>query len=174
MKIIKDIDILFVGTSKGRRIGFRNIIIPAIKKFKKRVTLVGWDFSGNELSGATILPPVPWFKLNELFNRAKIVINIHVDVNRKRAGTFNYRDFETAGSGAFIISDYVEKMELCYKPNAEIIMVDSPEESIESLNYYLNNEDERIKIANNANLIAYKEHTVYQRAKFLKNILKSI
>jgi spore maturation protein CgeB len=170
----KDIDILFVGTSKGRSIGFKNIIIPAIKKFKKRVTLVGWNISGNELSEATICPPVPWFKLNELFNRARIVINIHVDVNRKRAGTFNYRDFETPGSGAFIISDYVEKMELCYKPNEEIIMVDSPEETIESLNYYLDNEDKRIKIANNAYLRASKEHTVYQRANFFKNILKSI
>jgi len=65
-------------------------------------------------------------------------------------------------------------MELCYKPNAEIIMVDNPEETIESLNYYLDNEDERIKIANNSYLRAFKEHTIYQRGNFLKNILKSI
>jgi len=174
MKIKKDTDILFVGTSKGRSVGFKNIIIPAIKRFKKRVTLIGWNLTNNELSEATILPPVPWFKLNESFNRAKIVINIHVDVNRKRPGTFNYRDFETPGSGAFIISDHVEKMELCYKPKDEIIMVDSPEETIESLDYYLNNENERIKIADKAYLRASKEHTIYHRAKFLKNILKSI
>jgi spore maturation protein CgeB len=172
-KIKKDIDILFAGSLKWRKISSKNILIPAIKKFKKRVILVSRDY-GNEFKEATILPPVPWFKLNELFNRAKIVINTHVDVNRKRAGTFNYRDFETPGSGAFVISDYVEKMELCYKPNDEIIMVNSPEETIENLNYYLNNEDERRKIANNGYLRAIKEHTVIHRAKFLKELIKKI
>ena len=176
MEINKDIDILFVGTLKWRKIGFKNILIPAIKKFKKRITLVINDYNEfkehNKFREVTILPPVPWFKLNELFNRSKIVINIHVDVNKKRAGTFNYRDFETPGSGAFVISDYVEKMDLCFKPNVEIVMVNSPEETIENLNYYLDNEEERKKIANNGYLRAIKEHTTIQRAKFLKDLLK--
>lgn len=174
LNLKKDFDILYVGTIKGRKLGYREILKPAIEKFGKRVTLVGWELNEKGLDKASIMPPVPWYELTFLFNRTKIVLNIHVDKNREREGTFNYRDFETPGSGAFVISDYVERMELCYEPKKELIMIQDPKETLEILEYYLENEEERNKIAQRGYEKAIKEHITNKRAKFLIEIFKKI
>lgn len=166
----KDIDILYVGTIKGRDLGYEEILKPIIEKFRKRLVLVGWDLDEKPLGEAKILPPVRWFELTYLFNRAKIVLNIHVDKNREREGTFNYRDFETPGSGAFVVSDNIKKMELCFEPKRELIMMNDSKEITEILEYYLNNEEEREKIAFRGYERANKDHTVNKRAKFLIDI----
>jgi len=170
----KKIEILYTGYAGFRRIGFENMLKPVINKFKKRVVIagLGWE-KISWARDATIIPFVERENLNKLYNMSKIVINIHHDKYYSRKGSFNYRNFEIPGSGAFQLCNDFEGIELCYKPKEEIVTSKNPKETIELVNYYLSNPEEREKIAYNSYLRAINHHTIQKRIEQLLYLIKN-
>lgn len=120
----KDIDILFVGTiyTSPQRIYLLNQIVKKYPHLTIRIygqyipyykTPVKWLFRRNRSVFKNVnIPPE---KVNELFNRSKIALNIHHEQTQNGA---NQRVFEIAGSGAYQICDHNPFIESLF-PNGE-------------------------------------------------------
>lgn len=98
-------------------------------------------------------------KLNDLYNNSKIILNLHH--SQLESGT-NQRTFETAAAGSFQIADYKKSVAEFFGDS--VATFSSPAELIEQTRYFLSNQDERNKKAEQA-LQVVKEHTYSKRIK---------
>jgi hypothetical protein len=103
---------------------------------------------------------------NLIYNESKICLNIHND--RQYAGIdkemdANNRLFDLAMAGCCQISNG-EQMVSRYFGNDEVVTADSPEKWIKSIDFYLQNESERLAAGFKARERALTEHTWEQRA----------
>lgn len=144
--LIKDIDILFVGNNNyhnDKNIKCRQIIQDLLdtgKQYKLYVVGKGWDGYLDERYIKADF--IDWEKLPQLYTRAKIILNDHRKA-MKQFGFINNRTFDLAALKAFQISDYVKGME-----ELGIVTYKSPEDLREKLDYFLQNEEQRQRIAN--------------------------
>ena len=135
----KDIDILFVGSILPRR-------KKIIEQLKKEFNIEVHNAYG--------------IKMTELFNRAKIVLNIHAE---------DYLDtetriFEALGCGAFVISEELSS-ENPFISGKDYIEVNSLEQMKNKIKYYLTNSIERNNIALSGYKEAIENHSYKNRAK---------
>ncbi len=108
----------------------------------------------------------------KIFNASKININVHkVDVETIEKSGVNMRLFEIAGSGGFQLTDYRLEIPDLFKIGKEVVCYTDENDLKELVNYYLNNPDERKKIASAAQNRAYKEHTYKHRMDRLLSIV---
>jgi len=137
----KDIDILFVGSILDRR-------EKILKKLSAHYNVEIYKAYGKEMS--------------ELFNRAKIVLNIHAEEFLDT----ETRMYEALGCGAFIISEKLSS-ENPFIPNKHYIEVETFDDMKNKIDYYLNNPLECDKIAQAGYLEAINNHTYQHRAQEL-------
>ena len=137
----KDIDILFVGSILDRR-------EKILKKLSAHYNVKIYKAYGKEMS--------------ELFNRSKIVLNIHAEEFLDT----ETRMYEALGCGAFIISEKLSS-ENPFIPNKHYIEVETFDDMKNKINYYLNNPVECEKIAQAGYLEAINNHTYQHRAQEL-------
>lgn len=158
-------DVVFVGTYTPRRAR----IIGMLGKAGLKVRVFGpyWKYFRRHfwISGGAIYGS----EMVKAFNAAKIVLNIHVkeDLSYK----INMRTFEATGSGTFLLTDKPHGLGEEFSIDKEVICYSNKSELIKLVKYYINDEAERIKIANEAQKRAYKYHTYKQRAQKLIDIL---
>jgi len=141
-KVNKDIDVLFVGNITERR---NNWIKEIQKHFKvEHSKSFSSDFSN-------------------MINRAKIIINIHaedfLDVET--------RVFEVLGAGGFLLTEKLS-LDSPFINNEHLVEVNSLDQMVEKINYFLNNSLERNSIANSGWEEANLKHTYKERAVYLK------
>lgn len=105
-------------------------------------------------------------ELIKIFNASDIVINFQpVDMN----GSGNMRTFEITGCGAFEMTDKLTPE--WFVEDKEIVIFKNTQELVQKIRYYLHNEKERKKIADNG----YKKaHTVHTYEKHFKTLLSKI
>ena len=156
-------DILFVGSNWHDRTSLRYAIEEGFN-----VSVYGYNWKGiipdNMYKGQYI----PNSILNQYYSSAKIVLNDHRP-DMKKHGFINNRIYDATASGALVISDYIKEIDEIYQ--GSIPMYKNKEELKNILNYYLNNEDERQKLAQRARQITLKEFTNIAIAKkILSNI----
>jgi len=106
---------------------------------------------------------------NILFN-SEICINRHIDVAENYAN--NMRLYEATGCGTTLITDYKKNLGELFKIGQEIEAYSSKKELVEKINYYLNHNKERKKIAKAGQKRTLKEHAYRQRMKELVKILE--
>lgn len=83
------------------------------------------------------------------------------------------RNFEIPLSGGFQLTNYVAGIERYLKIGEEVAVFSSPDECVQQVKYYLENEDERMKLASAGFKRSLAEHTYYMRLdEILKNIWK--
>lgn len=148
-EVKKDIDVLFTGTVTPRR-----------------KTILGELAKDIDI----YIPPKKFLTTEEivvLFNRAKIVLNIHAD-NFPDTET---RIFEVLGSGGFVLAERLSEEnpftaeELVeYSDNADLV---------KKIRYYLEHEDQRARIAHNGHTAAMNKHTYAVRAKEIADVMAS-
>lgn len=110
-------------------------------------------------------------RLNEkrlAFSGSKIVLNT---LHYSEIESVNCRCFEVAGCGAFQLMSYSPDVVNCFEPDREIVFFSNTAELKRKIKYYLDNEDERMLIAENAMRRAHSEHTYVNR---LKEIVDSL
>lgn len=100
-------------------------------------------------------------KVKDLFFSAKICPNLSEPHAQKFGFDVNERIFKVLCAGGFCISDNVEG----YKMFGDgIVIADSPQDFREKIDYYLDNECERVSIASRGRDFVMKNHTNEVRA----------
>lgn len=95
-----------------------------------------------------------------VYGAAKIVVNWPI------AGDLTLRVFEAMASGAFVISREVENgQEVLFKDGVHLVTVRTVAEAVEKVRYFLANEGERRKIAEQGRDLVRSEHCWKDRAR---------
>ena len=81
------------------------------------------------------------------------------------------RDFEIPLAGGFYLVEHVSEYTELFRPGKEVETWKNPSELIDKIKYYMEHNDERIKIANAGQSRALKEHTWQHRFATLFNEL---
>jgi len=83
------------------------------------------------------------------------------------------RMYTALGCGAFYLCQHVEGIEDVFVPGQEIITFRSEQEMIDMIKYYLNHENERIKIAEAGRRRILKDHTYELRINQMMRIIEN-
>ncbi len=110
-------------------------------------------------------------KKSKIVSFSKISLNTH-NFQNDIFGC-NKRLFEITGIGGFQLVDFKKDLPKLFKPEKELATFKTAKELKEKLQYYLENEKERAKIAKNGYKRAQKGHSYYHRAKQIVKAVKS-
>ncbi|WP_100404800.1 CgeB family protein [Bacillus solitudinis] len=114
------------------------------------------------------------------YNGAKIVLNTHRTYNetsnKNRHNvvnkSINNRTFEIACCGAFQLIEFKEDLPLYFIEGEEIVSFTTPNDLLEKLHYYIQNEKERRMIARKARGRVLDEHTFYDRINTMLELIE--
>lgn len=163
-------DICFVGTFFPERLE----ILRVLKDFDLKIWGPGWNNifkKEEELLKLYGNEGVFLEEMVKIYNARKIVLNIqHVQQKYGRL-TVNMKIFEVTGCGAFLLTARQKGIEDLFEIGKEIVCYESKEELMELVKYFLNNQEEREKIAINGQKRAYKDHTYEKRMKEILSVL---
>ena len=129
-------------------------------------------------------------EMGNVFRKTKINLNISNSINhdirfiraslknlgkylstQKNSEQMKARNFEIPLSGGFELTNYVVGLERYFRIGDEVAVYGTIEECIKQIIYYLENDDERRKIAERGHQRTKSEHTIYKR---LEDILEAI
>lgn len=179
----KSIDVCFMGAGWNNRI----ILFDEIAEYlsKKNTLIVGRFW--NRMSKYSILADKIKFgflspdESAQLINQSKIVINNHrafddntffnANSNKLPALSINPRTFEISACCAFQLTDVRQELHRYYEVGEEIETYTTSVELIEKLDYFLEHDDERNRIAQKGYIQTMNYHTYKNR---LTSMLKII
>ena len=81
------------------------------------------------------------------------------------------RLYEATGVGTLLITDWKKNITDMFEPDKEIVVYRTPEECAELVQYYLDHDKEREKIAKAGQERTIREHTYHQRMEELIEIV---
>jgi tetratricopeptide (TPR) repeat protein len=102
----------------------------------------------------------------------RIVLNAAIDLADREPG--NMRLFETAGSGAFLLTERHPGLGRFLEPGREVETFATPGEMIEKIRYYLAHETEREAIALRGQQRCLTEHGMPRRAEKMDGIIREL
>jgi|GEM_PF-964384 spore maturation protein CgeB len=145
----RDVDLVFVGglyPSKLRRIAKIKKHLPQMKIYGNNWTFMNLIKQRGGIralsSGLFRVKPLPANELVPLYQRSKIGLNVHLSY-----GPSNIRTYQLPANGVMQICDCPEGIGDVFEIDKEIIVYHSSAEAIELIDYYLENDQERKKIA---------------------------
>ncbi|MDE6024652.1 MAG: glycosyltransferase [Lachnospiraceae bacterium] len=106
--------------------------------------------------------------MNKVFRLSKI--NLNITLPSIHAGV-PLRAMDIMGNGGFLLTNYQSDLLKHFEPNKEFVYYTSLDEALYYIDYYLNHEDERIQIAQNAKR---KMETTFTYKKAVKKIMELI
>lgn len=158
-------DLLFVGNS--RKV-FRKIIKDLLPT-DKDLSIYGanWEklIDKKYIKGKHI----PNAELRKAYSSCKILLNDHWDDMRNK-GFISNRLFDGFACGAFIISDKVNEAGKLF--GDALVTYETPDELNYLIEYYLNNEKERVKKAEKSRNCVIEQHTYQKRVERILEIIK--
>ncbi len=113
------------------------------------------------------------------YNGTKIVLNTHrpfnLKQNQNRLGivgkSINNKTFDAASCGAFQLIEFKEDLPNHFIEEDEMVSFHNYQELVEKIDFYMNNEVERVRIANNARERVLKDHTFEHRLRKMLEII---
>lgn len=100
---------------------------------------------------------------------SKICVNTNI---QPPIGGVNFKTFEIPASKGFQLTDYREDINKVFENGKEVVVFKNKKEFREKVIYYLNNEEERKKIALDGYNRLINEHTMNKRIELILNLLK--
>lgn len=94
---------------------------------------------------------------------------IHFNCNI--SNDINYRTFETTGAGTLLLTNYTRGLEKLFDLDNEIVVYSNIQELDEKVKFYLENENDRLRIQKSGYIRSSKDHTYSERAKKLIEII---
>jgi len=149
----KKIGVIFVGTATSKR---KNAI-----KFLEKNNIEVLSF-GNGWKN----PPIYLDELVDNYQKSKIILNF----TREKVG-FSIRNFQVLGTGSFLLSEYCLDLEKLFKKGEHLDWFKSDNELVYLINYYLENDEIREKIAFEGNKYAREN---FSWEKVMKKIIKIV
>jgi len=107
-------------------------------------------------------------ELVKIYNYSKININITVD---QGVSSLNMRVFDCLASGGFLISDYKQDFDSLFAPG-EAVTFRELSELPRMVGHYLENDEERITIAEKGRLRVAADHSYSKRAELIMSLLE--
>ena len=167
----RDRDIIFIGALFPNKM---HLLASLKKAFGGRFQLhglAGWKKNlyfnvKYGLPGWVI--PIAGEQYVPLYQRAKIGINVH---NRGKYTVGNYRLFELPGNGVMQISDGGEYLSEFFKVGEEIESYETEEELIDKIQFYLNHDEARERIARAGYQRVVRDHRIKLRLRQAADII---
>lgn len=159
------VDVAFVGThSPGRE-----RVVVGLREFDTHVYgSAAWRAA--PIDPSRVHPGAFGPRTNEVFNRARINLNVHRWVGQGTA--MNLRLFEVPASRGFLLTDWVAEIDDAYRPGEHLVCWRTPGELRAKVEYYLAHEDERREIAARGHEHFLRHHTYLVRARELLEHLR--
>jgi spore maturation protein CgeB len=162
---------VFVGSLSGHH----EQRLRVLEEVSRRVPLTCWGTGGNDLPPdsplrGTLRPPLWGYDMYRQLQRARIALNIHIDMAENYAA--NMRLYEATGVGAMLVTDWKSNLHELFEPGKEVVAYRTPAECAELIEYYLSHDEEREEIARAGQKRTLREHTYPQRMLELSGILK--
>ena len=158
-------DVVFVGTHSPHR----ERVVVALQNVDTHVYgSAAWRRS--PIDKARVHPGAFGAKTNEIFNAARINLNMHTWVGQGSA--MNLRLFEVPASGGFLLTDWVAEIDGAYRPDKQLVCWRTVEELRAKVTYYLAHDDERREIAARGREHFLQHHTYAARARELLDHLR--
>nr|WP_295972088.1 glycosyltransferase [uncultured Bacillus sp.] len=118
----------------------------------------------------------------DFFNGAGIVLNTHRPYNLKQnqnrfsivGRNINNRSFDVAACAAFQLIEFKEDLPKHFKVDEEIVSFHDYQELTKKLHYYLEHEEERRNIAENARKRVLQDHTFANRLNQMIEIISTV
>ncbi len=98
-------------------------------------------------------------------------INLNISLRSIQTG-IPLRAFDIMGCGGFLLTNYQEDYLEYFEPDEDMVIYYSYEDLLEKVAFYLEHEQERERIAQNARRKVASEHTYLQRARTMLDIVK--
>jgi len=108
------------------------------------------------------------------YRKSKIGLNIHQDYSiskTKKLGA-NMRTFEIPASGCFQIVDYRDNIDELFEIGKEIVCFRDTKDLIDKMEYYLENGDEREKIAEAGRRRVLRDHLYTERMREMLSMIE--
>ena len=109
---------------------------------------------------------LPYTEANKVYCSSKINIGLQNYTNQ-----LTQRTYEIISSGGFLLTCNTPAVRKIFDDKKHLIYSSSPENTIELVNYYLDNPDKRYEISNNA-LSAIPDFTYLNKASYIIDTLK--
>jgi len=169
-------DICFVGSMYSERVE----VLECLCDFDLGIWGLGWERLAKnsplrKFIRGGVVKPEEWVKI---YNSSKIGLNIvtdflHLNPEKRKLGFANMRVFEILGCGAFQIIDKKRDVLALFNPNEHLVVYENIDDLKSLILYYLKNEDERKRIAENGKRIALEKHTYKHRIEEMFAIIKA-
>ena len=104
---------------------------------------------------------IPYEKTCDVYNNS--FVNL---ITQNHDQTITRRTFEILGSGGFGLSCYNTALKNTFGDGSALAISNSPEDTLDILEYYRNNPDEYLKIRKNA-AMSVQNHTYKERAELI-------
>ncbi|MDR6225278.1 CgeB family protein [Desmospora profundinema] len=174
-------DICFIGSALPIRLKYFDELTPFL--LKKNFIIIGqwWEQlkNYNKLKPHIINRTIPPSEVAKYYNGAKIVLNIHRtpnDINQNHlnipAYTPNNRTFDIAACRAFQLISRRRDLKKFYELDEEIISFKRLRDLKQKIEYYLDHDEERNRIASQAYERTMKDHTYSVRLRYLIHLLE--
>ena len=153
---------------------------PLLEELAKKVNINFWGHLQRPIAKSSSMLAKyhgeAWGKdMFRVLAQAKIVVNCHT----KRVGKYfespyanNVRLYEATGMGAFLLTDAKENLRELFEPGKEVETYNSSEELLGKINYYLEHDKERERIARAGQKRTLKDHTYSKRAERMLKALQ--
>ncbi|MFC3800533.1 glycosyltransferase [Cohnella sp. GCM10012308] len=171
-------DICFIGVAFRNRVELFDSIAGFLKDKKVLIAGSHWDRLSHYGQLSKFVRS-GWIEVPETvkyYNGAKIVINMHrtteplsdnKNTRHWEGHSINPRTFEIASCGTLQLTDLRPELPEYYRVGQEMASFSNPQELKEIIDYYLRNEEERLKVAARGYRRTRAEHTFVGRVKRL-------
>ncbi len=179
-----EVDLCFVGGYlPKKKVVFRKLLFPLLKKYRVLIFGPGWTFQDRALGASGVLlrrmklhrlreavykrrVGLPADEERTLYSSAKISLNIHeYSECGEILGLSNEREFKIPAGGGFQLSDFCPGLEAFFVPDREIVIARDERDWFQKIEYYLTHEEERRTIQEAGTRRALRDHTYHHRAK---------
>lgn len=147
-------DIVFVGTGHQQRmkplVKILTTLPYSVKLWGNNWNRLIFENTGIEYMGGAIY----WENMMKAYTMSNIIFNIHYE----KGITPNMRCIEAPSSGTLLLSDTGNGIESCLKKGDEFVAYDTIKEARYLIGKYLEEDEERQRIAKNGYRRVYKDH----------------
>jgi hypothetical protein len=114
--------------------------------------------------------PVWGLEMYRVLAGAKIAINRHIDVAEQHAN--NMRLYESTGVGTLLMTEGFTNLADHFEAGREVVTYSGAADLVERIHHYVDNDDERVAIAEAGQRRTLQEHTYRHRMEELAQILE--
>ena len=142
----------------------------------RRLSVKVWGYQEDDLPDDSAVlrhfqGPAWGLEMYRVLRTSLMTLNNHIDMAQAYAN--NMRLFEATGVGTMLVTDSKKNLTDMFTPGEEIVAYQSPEECVNLIRYYLENEEERSAVARNGQARTLREHTYHHRMQELVNLVQN-